>query len=164
MQERNLFVKGECREKEMHGLLLGNSRALKGVSSRNASNQGILGTNFAYFTHAEQQSDMDATECVIFYPSLLLPSTNAGQSCVHIVGHLMHLIHFTNKATVVLLDYHFSLVLGVCLQGLFPHHTQRPHLYPCSAVICEGTKDKVEYMLPEVTRGVMLQLQKAICP
>lgn len=52
---------------------------------------------------------MDAAKCELSDPSLLLPSTNASQSCVHIVGHLMNLIHFTKKAAVMLLDYHFSL-------------------------------------------------------
>lgn len=163
MQEWSLFAKGECREKETHGLLLGNSRALKGASSRNVLNQGILSTNFAYFTHVEQQSDMDADKCELSYLSLLPPSTNARQCYVHVVGHLMHLIHFTNKAAVMLLDYHFSLGLGVCLQGLSPDHTHRLCLYSCSAAICEGTMDRVGIHIP---RGhlVMLQLQKAICP
>lgn len=83
---------------------------MKRGSSRNMLNQDILGTNSTYFTHAEQQSDMHAAKCELSYPFLLLPSTNASQSCVHIVGHLMYLIHFTNKTAVMLLDYLFSLV------------------------------------------------------
>lgn len=126
-------------------------------------NQVILGTNFAYFTRAEQQSDMDEAKCELPYPFLLLPSTSASQSCEHIVGHLMHLIHFTNKAAVMPLDYDFSLGLGVCLQGLSPDHTHRSCLYSCSAAIFEGTMDRVGiYVLR--AHLVMLQLQKAICP
>lgn len=114
------------------------------------SNQGILGTNFAYFTHAEQQSDMDAAKCELSDPSLLLPSTNASQSCMHIVGHLMHLIHFTKKAAVMLLDYHFSLeecVYKAYLQTTPMDHACT-HALQCSA---RAQWTEWEYMFPEVT-------------
>lgn len=162
MQEWSLFAKGECREKETHGLLLGN-RALKGVSSRNVLNQGILSTNFAYSLMLNNSQDMGADKCELSYLSLTPSSTNARQCYVHVVGHLMYLIHLTNKAAVRLLDYHFSLGLGVCLEGLSPDPTHRSCLYSCSAAFCEGTMDRVGIQIP---RGhlTMLQLQKAICP
>lgn len=106
---------------------------------------------------------MNAAKRELSYPFLLLPSTTASQSCVHIVGHLMHLIHFTNKAAVMLLDYRFSLGLGVCLQGLSADHAHRSCLHSCSAAICEGRMDRVGIYVPK-DHLVMPQLQRALGP
>lgn len=106
-------------------------------------------------------SDMDAAKCELSYPSLLPPSTNASQSCVHIVGHLMHLIHFTNKAAMMLPDYCFSLeecVYKAYLQTISIDHA-------CTRVLQQSARaqwTEWEYTFPEVTKWC--QLQKAIGP
>lgn len=106
-------------------------------------------------------SDMDAAKCELSYPSLLPPSTNASQSCVHIVGHLMHLIHFTNKAAMMLPDYRFSLeecVYKAYLQTISTDHA-------CTRVLQQSARaqwTEWEYTFPEVTKWC--QLQKAIGP